>query len=331
MSTIVLITFASGCKKDENHPLIITEEAFNIGSVTAISGGTIEWEDALAITGRGICWNTEVNPTIEDHKTSNGKGTGNFTNTLTGLLPNTSYFIRSYVIKNGRVLYGNLVSFKTNDLITDIDGNTYNTITIGNQEWMAENLRTTRFANGDPIATTTPATLPIMYYTDPVYQWAYDGLEKNATKYGRLYTWYAVMDRRRLCPDGWHIPSDAEWTELENYLISNRYNYDGTNSRNKVALALASTKGWSYCESSGSPGNNSYADNRDKTGFTALPAGYRNHEGKFIDLGNSSCFWSSSEAFTYNAYYRYIRSTNKEFVRSSYYEFCAVSVRCIKD
>lgn len=331
LGVLVYCSFAGSCKKDENPPLIVTSEAKNIGSAIAFSGGKIEWDDASDITGRGICWGTMMNPTIDNHKTTNGKGTGNFESVLTGLMPNTLYYIRSYVIKNGRVIYGNPVSFTSKDIVTDIDGNTYNTITIGDQVWIAENLRTTRFANGDLIGTTIPATLNIMYDLNPVYQWAYNGLEKYAAKYGRLYTWYAVIDPRGLCPAGWHIPSDKEWSELENYLVVNKYNYDGTTVGNKIALALALTTDWAHSESSGSLGNKNYADFRNKSGFSAIPAGYRNQEGKFIDMGNSGCWWTSSEAFTYNAYYRYLRSTGKELVRSSYYEFCAVSVRCIKD
>lgn len=320
-----------GCKKDENPPLIITDEAKNIGSTTAFSGGTIAWEDASSITGRGICWGTNPNPTIEDNKIAHGKGPGKFEISLVGLLPNTSYYIRTYVIKNGRVIYGNLVSFKTRDVVMDIDGNIYQTITIGNQVWMAENLRTTRFANGDPIETTTPATLDIMNFPDPVYQWAYNGLESNAAKYGRLYTWYVIMDSRGLCPAGWHIPSDAEWTELENYLSSNNYNYDGSNSGNNMALALTSNMDWKYSEYPGSPGNASYGDFRNKSGFSALPGGYRNNEGRFVNLGTSGCWWSKSEASPYNAYYRYLLSNLPDLSRSSYYEFCGISVRCIKD
>lgn len=331
LSTIVLNIFMNSCKKEDNPPLIITAEAENVGSATVSSGGTIIWEDASAITGRGICWATEVNPTIDDHKITNGKGPGTFICNISGLLPHTFYYLRSYVIKDGRVIYGNQVSFTTEEVVTDIDGNTYNIINIGNQVWMAENLRTTRFANGDLIGTTTPSTLDIMNYIDPVYQWPYNGNEKNAAKYGRLYTWYAATDPRGLCPVGWHIPSDAEWTELEIYLISNHYNYDGTNTGNKIALTLSSFLGWSNSESSGTPGNTSYGDTRNWTGFSALPAGYRDQEGKFVDIGNAGCWWSSSEASSYNAYYRYIRSLRKDLLRSSYYEFCAVSVRCIKD
>lgn len=327
----LLLFYSAGCKKDDDPPLLLTHEAKNIGSAIACSGGTVEWEDASAVTGRGICWSTETNPTIEDQKTSNGIGTGYFESTLTGLSPHSFYYIRAYVIKDGRVIYGNQVSFTTGEVVTDIDGNIYNTITIGNQVWMAENLWTTRFANGDIIGTTSPATLNIMNYMDPVYQWAYNGIEKNAAKYGRLYTWYAVTDPRGLCPAGWHIPTDEEWTELENYLISNHYNYDGTNSGNKIALTLASDLSWTFSDGSGTPGNTSYSESRNKIGFSALPAGYRDQEGKFVDIGNAACWWSSTEASSYNAYYRYLRSIRKDILRSSYYEFCAVSVRCIKD
>ena len=95
--------------------------------------------------------------------------------------------------------------------LQDIDGNVYdNTVTIGTQIWMTENLRTTRYSNGDSIGTTT---LDISGESTPKYQWAYDGNESNVATYGRLYTWYAVTDSRNVCPVGWHVPSDAEWTE----------------------------------------------------------------------------------------------------------------------
>ena len=94
--------------------------------------------------------------------------------------------------------------------VTDIDGNVYKTIIIGVQTWMAENLRTKRYNNGDLIETTTPATLDINAEIIPKYQWAYSGYEDNVATYGRLYTWYTLTDSRKVCPSGWHVPSDAE-------------------------------------------------------------------------------------------------------------------------
>ena len=103
------------------------------------------------------------------------------------------------------------------DSVKDIDGNVYRTINIGTQVWMAENLKTTRYCNGDLIGTTTPATLDIESESAPEYQWAYDGNESNVTTYGRLYTWYVANDSRNVCSAGWHIPSDAEWTDLTEF------------------------------------------------------------------------------------------------------------------
>lgn len=330
---IIIGSLASSCKQDndENPPLIITANAINVGSTSALSGGTVRWDDESEITGRGICWSAMSNPTIDDHKIANGKGTGDFESILTGLLPNTSYYTRTYVIKNGRVIYGNLVSFKTEDVVTDIDGNIYNTITIGNQVWLAENLRTTRFLNGDEIGTTTPSTLGVMYDRDPVYQWAYDGNEKNIAKYGRLYTWYAVMDPRGISPAGWHIPSVEEWIVLEKYLIANKYNYDGTTDGNRIAKSMASASGWGFSREIGAVGNNDFITYFNKTGFTALPGGYRDFEGKFQRIGITGCWWSTTEENSYNANYRYLGYSRSDLISSSYFEFCGVSVRCIKD
>ena len=103
----------------------------------------------------------------------------------------------------------------TGNTVTDIDGNVYHTITIGNQTWMAENLKTTKYRNGDAIGTTT-ASKDTSTKSTPKYQWAYGGNEANVAKYGRLYTWYAATDTRNIAPAGWHVPTDAEWSILKN-------------------------------------------------------------------------------------------------------------------
>jgi uncharacterized protein (TIGR02145 family) len=102
--------------------------------------------------------------------------------------------------------------------VTDGDGNIYGKVIIGTQVWLTENLKTTKYRNGDLIGTTTPAGLDIYDEVTPKYQWAYAGNEDNVATYGRLYTWYAITDTRNVCPTGWHVPSDAEWLTLENYL-----------------------------------------------------------------------------------------------------------------
>jgi len=178
--------------------------------------------------------------------------------------------------------------------VIDIDGNVYHTVTIGTQVWMAENLKVTRYRNGDRIGTTSLDTLDISGEVNPKYQWAYDGDQNNANSYGRLYTWYSVNDSRNICPAGWHIPTDFEWTIMENYLITNGYNYDGTFTSNKCAISLAATSGWYLGTIEGSVGNTDYPDKRNTTGFTSFPSGLRSCDGRFEGLYFGSIWWSST-------------------------------------
>ncbi len=104
------------------------------------------------------------------------------------------------------------------ETVTDIDGNVYKTLSIGNQVWMCENLKVLHFRNGNPIQTTTTPSEDLMLVDKPNYQWAYEGNESYVDEYGRLYSFYAVADTRGICPEGWHIPSDEEWTFLTDFL-----------------------------------------------------------------------------------------------------------------
>jgi uncharacterized protein (TIGR02145 family) len=217
-------------------------------------------------------------------------------------------------------------------IVADADGNIYSTVRIGSQIWMAENLRTTKFRNGDLIGTTTPATLDITGETSPKYQWAYNGNESNVTTYGRLYTWYAVTDTRNVCPTGWHMPSDGEWTTLENFLIANMYNYDGTTTGNKYAKSLASTSGWTVTSTTGAVGNTDYPGKRNATGFTALPGGYRDIDGTFGYIVSSGIWWSATESDATTAWSSCLDYSDINVTRySDTSEKCGFSVRCVRD
>ena len=218
--------------------------------------------------------------------------------------------------------------------ITDKDGNVYTSVTIGTQVWLVENLKTTKYRNGDLIGTTTPSTLDITAETTPKYQWAYDGNESNAATYGRLYTWYAVTDIRNLCPTGWHVPSDVEWTTLENYLIANGYNYDGTTTENKIAKSLATATNWTSSSNTGVVGNTDFPGKRNATGFSALPGGIREGGGTFTgDLSFYGLWWSSTESDwdQYLAMIGYIHADNSYFDRGGYLKVRGASVRCVMD
>jgi uncharacterized protein (TIGR02145 family) len=197
-------------------------------------------------------------------------------------------------------------------IVKDYDGNLYTTLKIGDQIWMGENLKTTRYANGDLIGTTDPYNKDISSETDPEYQWAYNGNESNIATYGRLYTWYAVTDNRNVCPASWHSPSDAEWTILATYL--------GGVSVAGGKLKENGTLHWI------SP--NTGATN--ETGFTALPGGYRTASGTFSKIGEYAMWWSVTVSDDL-AWARYLLYNNNSVIVGDDNKKYGYSIRCIKD
>ncbi len=210
---------------------------------------------------------------------------------------------------------------------TDGDGNNYPVVQIGNQLWMAENLRTTKYKNGDLIGTTTPATLDINGESSPEYQWAYDGNEINVNTYGRLYTWYAITDSLKICPTGWHVPTDAETTTLSNYLTNNGFGYGGSGS--DIAKALAATLFWTTNSTSGTIGNDQTSNN--SSCFTGMPGGFRYSYGPFASKGNSSYYWLANDFNTSYAWSLAMRYNESNIEMSSSDNRHGFSVRCLKD
>ena len=202
------------------------------------------------------------------------------------------------------------------ETVTDIDGNVYKTVRIGDQVWMAENLKTTRYRNGDTISTTSPATLNIMSESAPKYQWAYAGNDSNVAVYGRLYTWYAVTDSRNIAPTGWHVPTEAEWRTLINFL--------GGDSKARGKLKEAGTTHWK------SPNT----DATNESGFTALPGG-SHWDTIFVAIGMYGHYWSADMqapdwAWRLALSYKDM-DVNVNTVLNSANPKIGWSVRCIKD
>lgn len=188
-------------------------------------------------------------------------------------------------------------------------------VTIGNQTWMVKNLNVVTFANGDtiPQAKTDEEWKRASDNQKPAWCY-YDNDPSNDSKYGKLYNWFAVNDKRSLAPKGWHVPSDAEWTTLTKYC----------GGETTAGTVLKSTNRWeSYFGVSGN-GNNS-------SGFAALPAGNRNDDGAFYSIGKVGNWWSSSENFKDNSWYRLLGCTNNKVLRFNFVKGCGLSVRCIKD
>jgi uncharacterized protein (TIGR02145 family) len=314
----ILLMLSNNCSKEKNQgpgeaPVLTTVSVNSVTPTTANCGGSITSDGGAKVTARGLCWSATQNPTTDDNKTTDGSGTGTFTSAITDLTANTAYYVRAYATNSVATSYGNELLFKTfAGTVSDFDGNVYYTVTIGTQTWMAENLKTTRYGNGDLIGTTIPATLDITGESAPEYQWAYDDNEGNVLMYGRLYSWYAVSDSRSISPVGWHVPSDVELATLISYL--------GSGSAG-AKIRETGTSHWS--------GPNSGATN--ETDFTALPSGMRYANGTFDEIGRYGNWWCSVEHSAAEANFFGVGSIEGYIYGGYYTKANAYAVRCLKD
>ena len=295
-----------------NTEVLTTSIVTDITPTTAKSGGSQINTASGVILSKGIVWNTSASPTIDHFSKLAGEGYAAFVCVMTDLQPNTKYYARAYITNQNGIFYGNEVSFTTlatKGTFTDTrDGIVYNWVKIGDQIWMSENLKYLPSVVGP---TTGSQTTP--YY----YVYGYDGTSVTAAKatanyttYGVLYNWKAACNS---CPAGWHLPSDAEWTELTDYL--------GGTSIAGCKLKETGTTHWD------SP--NTGATN--ETGFTALPGGYRNDNGTVSSIGVYGAWWSATEDDATNAWYRNMGYSYSNVLRNYYYKELGFSVRCVRD
>ena len=265
------------------------------------------------VTQRGIVYSTTENPTTLNDKILSGTGIGEFSITVTGLTQKTTYYVRAFASNEVGTAYSNQIKLTTNTAsttISDIEGNIYNTVSIGNQIWMASNLSTSRYRNG--------AYIPYILNSN---QWAstkspalsfYNHDNNFETNYGKQYNWYAVTDAQGLCPIGWHIPTNNEWTILSDFL-------GGLNLAGGRMKATG-TQYWSF------PSNGS-----NSSGFTGLPGGFRNVDGTFGILGYNGFWWSATEENEQRAINRSIIYTDNLLSAGSSSKNQGFSVRCLKD
>ena len=197
------------------------------------------------------------------------------------------------------------------------DGEKYKTVKLGDQVWMAENIRATKDKDGKKIPLGDETS-----YETP-YRYCPDANSANVSEYGYLYNWAAA---KKVCPDGWHLPTDAEWTQLENY-VSSQGGYVCGNDEDYIAKALASNTGWEHSSDKCDVGNNLSSNNA--TGFSALPAG--TSYGSYSDFGYYAAFWSATEYSSGYAYYRFLGSGNAYVYRYNANKSSGFSVRCLRD
>ena len=342
------------CVRDEDGalPTVTTTSVTNISATNTTSGGNVTSDGGAIITARGVCWSTSHYPTTDGSHTTNGTGTGSFTSNITGLIPGTTYYVRAYATNIEGTAYGNEVSFTTTTTsldgqpcpgtptLTDASGNTYNTVWIGTQCWMKENLRTKKYANGTNISQGSIAsnTTPYWYYPN--------NSSSNMSTYGLLYNWTAVMRNssaswanpsassdanpsgvQGICPDGWHVPSDAEWKQLEMTVGMSQSDVDNTGSRGDIAARLCDNTGWTSSDTTNAAGNIS-AIGRNISGFSVLPAGH--YSGSYYDFGNGASFWSATEGENH-PYCRGLYYNRAGVSRGNPDNYRGLSVRCVRD
>ncbi len=328
---IIVLLVSITCSKDNptgptiKVPALATAAVSGITQTVARCGGTVIWDGGATVTACGVCWSTNANPTVADHKTSDSAATYAFTSLVTGLTANARYYVRAYAINSAGTGYGNIQSFTTlASLYTfgDIDGNIYKTVTIGTQVWMAENLKVTHYRDGSAIAKVVEGTAWSGLSTGAYCE--YDNDADSVATYGRLYNWYSVTDSRIIAPTGWHLPSDAEWKQLELYLgmsqaDADRIGWRGTDEGGKLKEA-----GYTHWNS---PNTGATNDSR----FSGLPGGYRDYNGDYTSIGLCAYFWSATEDYTNFPLIRSLFYVYSEVGRYSYYKPSGFSIRCIKD
>ena len=298
--------------------VVTTTEVSSVTSTTAIAGGNVTDAGGGTVTARGVCWGTAPNPTIAGNKTTNGVNTGTFTSNLTPLTDGTVYYYRAYATNSSGTTYGQEYQFITP--VTDREGNVYKTVKIGTQVWMAENLKSTKY-NDDSAIPNITSNVEWSSLATGAYCWANNDEVTYKPTYGALYNWYAV-ETGKLCPTGWHVPTDGNYKTMEISLGLTQAEADGTTWRGTdQGSRLKSTTGWN----AGENGTNT-------SGFTALPSGYRFYgTGETRGLGLICYFWTATPIDDLLAVYRRLEGNNTAVYRDGTHKEAGKSVRCVKD
>jgi len=319
-SSIIHVTIESSL------PVVTTSNITDISYTSAQGGGVITNHGSYPITTRGLVWDTNQNPTIESNYgyISSGSGTGSFTGSLIGLTQNTTYYVRAYATNNEGTAYGNEKDFTTlqqyGTFIDNRDNKTYKWMIIGNQTWMAENLNIGNVIDGSEEQTDNGI----------IEKYAVNNSSEYCDSFGGLYQWHEMMDyattesAQGVCPDGWYIPTDTEWKELEMYLGMSQAEADGYALRGSTEGGKLKEIGTTYWTSPNTAATN-------EVGFTALAGGYRDYNGKMGNVKNDCVFWSSTEDADTTGWYRYLHYDSGGIWRYSNSKNYGFSVRCIKD
>lgn len=293
-------------------PVVSTAAVSNIKAATVTTGGNITDDGGSAITARGVCWSTNPGPTVSNSRTTDGTGAGVFASAPAAMQHYTRFYLRAYATNIYTTSYGEQQEFTT--LVGDTDGNSYNAVVIGTQTWLKENLRTTKLNDGTaiPYVPDNSDWANLTNLKIPAYTW-YNNDIGNKGDYGALYTWFTVKTNK-LCPAGWHVPTDAEWTELESF--AGGYT---------VAGGKLKEAGYDHWAAPNTGATNEY-------GFTALGGGWRTGGGGFQNFTGAGYWWTSFTILTDAPYWRYMVYDNVGVAHGYNGDpSFGLSVRCIKD
>jgi len=311
----LVLAFATSCEPETALtaiPEVTTTAQSDVAQTSAMSGGTVTSDGGSAVTARGVCYGTTATPTLADSKTTDGQDVGVFTSSITGLTANTTYYVRAYATNSNGTGYGNEISFTTLQssggitygTMSDCDGNTYVTVVIDTQTWMAENLKTTKYNDGTDIPLVTDNSAWSTLST-PGYCWYNNDEASYKATYGAMYNQY-VVNTGKLAPIGWHVPTDAEWNELITMI--------GGGSVAGSRLKEMGNTHWTSLNT----------DATNVTGFSALPGGNRYTNGTFGTIGLGGSWWGIPGSVTMSCNFAgaAVTGVNSKF---------GFSVRCRKD
>ncbi len=301
-------------------PTLVLDTVYENGNVgTAVVRFT---NPGSGVFERGIVWSSSPNPTISSNKSVAGKGGYGFTHSFGGLTVGSLYYVRAYALTSVGVFYSPERSFTSipgfqcpgTPSVTDVDGNLYHSVQIGTQCWTQSNLKVSKYRNGDNIPTGLSNTA-WQNTTAGAYA-IHDNNSVNDVLYGKLYNHHAVVDTRGLCPTGWHVPTDVEWTTLETFLGGSSV----AGGALKSTAIQPTPGGW----------NSPNAGATNSSGFSAGPGGLRYFNGAFTAVGLTGCWWSSSLSGL-DAWYCFLTANYGNMHRLTNDRTLGFSVRCLKD
>ncbi len=312
---LILITTISSCIKDlpkknplDGLPIVSTQGIYEVTAKSFKVYARIESDADEELIEKGFCWGEDTLPTLLNSSTSNTtfySSNLDYTSRITNFQSAKVYHIRAYVKTKEKVAYGNDIKIRTNgysSVLKDIDGNQYKTVVIGKQEWMAENLKVTKFNNGTPISNISDNSIWLNNKKNALCY--YDNNPSNEILYGKLYNGYVIQSATttnlNVCPIGWHIPSSGEWDELVGYV---RLNDSLSEPGSDVSSSLK-------------------ADGENLFYFSALKGGgYRTSSSNFEGKNNAGNWWRTDFSYISIGYYSWLRTDFNN----------AFSIRCIKD